>query len=62
MIDNQVLPKSKIDVIAKKVLNNCNFTHNKKEPKQKIMKGKGKMSITAGLTIEEFNKKFNIPK
>jgi hypothetical protein len=58
-IDNEAISKSKVDLIAKKILKNCNFSHNKKYA-ETLKKGSGKLMITSGLTLQEFSKKFNI--
>lgn len=59
-IDNQAIPKANVDIIAKKILRNCNFSHDKKY-KENLTRGNGKMMITSGLTVQEFSRKFKIP-
>ena len=60
-VDNKPIPKSQIDIIAKKILNNCNYYHEKKDKKDILKKKSGKMMITSGMTVEEFCKKFKVP-
>jgi len=55
--------KSQVDLISKKVLRKCNFTNSKSDFNNKTLKaGNGKLMITSGLTINDFSKKFNVPK
>lgn len=50
-------------MISKSVLKRCNFLHNKSDFNNKCLKsGQGKLMMTSGLTINDFAKKYNIPK
>lgn len=52
---------NQIDKIAEKILNKCNLTKEKSENNNKKLKsGEGKLMITNGLTIVEFEKKLRI--
>ncbi len=54
-----------MNVIAVKILNKCNLTKEKNENNNKKLKsGEGKLMITNGLSINEFEKKlgFKLPK
>lgn len=59
VIDNEEFPKDKIDLIAKKILRKCNYSHSK-NPKnnQSLKKGEGKLMITSGMTLNDFNTKY----
>lgn len=62
-IDNETYLKSQVDLISKKILKKCNFTNTKSDFNNKSLKaGTGKLMITSGLTVNDFTKKFNIPK
>jgi len=61
-INNQVIQKSQINEISKNVLTRCNYLNKKSEFNDKNLKAKdGKLMITSGLTVYEFNKKYNFP-
>lgn len=61
LVDNIPYSKNNIDKIAKQILKNCNFTHTKNKNNDTNLKvGNGKLMITSGLTVSEFNKRFNI--
>lgn len=62
-IDNEAIPKSKVDIIAKKVLSKCNFLNKKSPYNNNILQvGNGKLAMTCGMSISQFANKFNIPK
>lgn len=62
-IDNETYLKSQLDLISKKILKKCNFINSKSEFNNKNLKaGNGKLMITSGLTVNEFSKKYNMPK
>ena len=49
-----------MDVIAKLVLNNCNVVHEKSRYNNKAIKcGMGKLMITNGMTVKDFENKYN---
>ena len=62
LIGNQLLHKgTQFDIIAKKVLNMCNVYHNKsKHNNTKLKKRNGKLMMTNGLSVQQFEKKFNL--
>lgn len=61
IIDNEVIDKRKIDIIAKKILKKCNFVHSKSVYNDTCLKkGGGKMMITAGMTVNDFKTKFSL--
>lgn len=52
---------NQISVIANKILNKCNITKEKNENNNKKLKsGEGKLMITNGLSIKEFEKKLGL--
>lgn len=62
-IDDETFLKSQIDQISKKVLKKCHYLNAKSDFNNKALKsGSGKLMITSGLTINDFSKKFNVPK
>lgn len=59
MIGSESLSKSKINEIANKILNACNVYHSKNKNNKNCLKaGSGKLMITNGLTIKEFEDKY----
>ena len=64
IIDNKLYYKnSQFDQISQKVLEMCNIYSQKSKFNNTTHKSKGgKTMITKGLTIEEFEKKYNIPE
>ena len=61
MIDGKTYNTKQIDIIASKVLKNCNFNKNKNKNNNTIHKcGDGKLMITNGLSVVEFEKKFKL--
>lgn len=53
--------ENQIDVIALKILNKCNITKEKNENNNKRLKsGQGKLMITNGMSINEFERKIGI--
>lgn len=53
--------ENQIDVIASKILNKCNITKEKNENNNKRLKsGQGKLMITNGMSINEFERKIGI--
>ena len=62
-VGDETYLKSQFDLISKKVLKNCNYLHSKSDFNNKALKsGQGKLMMTSGLTINDFAKKFNVPK
>lgn len=63
VIDDESYLKSQLDLISRKVLKKCNFINCKSDFNNKKLKaGNGKLMITSGLTINDFSKKFNVPR
>ena len=61
MIDNEVISINQIDTITKKMLTKCGFLRKKSASNNtSLKKGNGKLMVTAGLTVEEFTKKYNV--
>lgn len=60
-VNNEAIPISQIDLIASKMLKNCNYIH-KKNPNSNtsLKKGDGKLMITSGMTLNEFVSKYNV--
>ena len=63
LIGNELLYKgNQMDIIANRVLNLCNFYNKKsKHNRGSLIKKNGKTMITGGLTVREFENKFNLP-
>ena len=61
LIDGELYYKdTQFDIIANKVLNNCNIYKQKSDRNNThIKKGDGKLMITHGLSVSEFEKKYN---
>ena len=52
---------TQFDVIANKVLNMCNVYHSKsKHNNTSLRLGEGKMMMTRGMTISQFEKKYKL--
>ena len=50
-----------MDVIANKVLNSCNIYKQKsKRNNTKLVKRSGKLMITHGLSVKDFEKKYHL--
>ncbi len=63
VIDNETYLKSQVDLISRKILRKCNYINSKSDFNNKNLKaGMGKLMITSGLTINDFSRKFNVPK
>lgn len=61
IIDNEEIDRKKIDVIAQKILKKCNVSHSKSKYNNTCLKkGEGKMMITAGMTLNNFNTKYSL--
>jgi hypothetical protein len=62
LIGNEIYYKnSQIDIIANKVLNSCNVYRQKSKHNDTNLKKKnGKLMITKGMTINQFEKKYNL--
>ena len=58
VLDGEFYKKSETDLIANKLLSKCNW--NEKRNKYKNQFGKGKLMFTGGLTLKEFETKYNI--
>ena len=63
LIGNELLYKgNQMDIIANRVLNLCNFYNKKSKHNNKsLIKKSGKTMITGGLTVKQFEEKFNVP-
>lgn len=62
LVDGEPVLKAKLDLISKKILKNCNYLHSKSKNNPATLKnGSGKSSITSGMTVNEFAKRFNLP-
>lgn len=60
-LGKKIIPKSNIDKIAKEVLNKCNVYHSKSNNNNTMLKSKkGKLMITKGLSVEDFEMKYNL--
>ena len=62
LIDGEIYYKdTQFDIIANKVLNNCKvYKHKSKNNDTNLKKGDGKLMITHGLSINQFEKKYNL--
>lgn len=61
VVDDQMILRSRVDLIASKVLTKCNVKHKKNKNNNKILKnGEGKLMMTNGMTINEFEQKYNL--
>lgn len=60
MIDKELFDKSRVDLIANKILKTCNYFHQKGKNVDVVAKKKGKTMITNGLTVDEFLKKHKL--
>jgi len=61
LIDKEEFSKTQTDKIARKVLTKCNFYHEKNQNNNKNLKtGEGKLSITNGLTLNQFVEKHKL--
>jgi hypothetical protein len=62
LIDGEILFKdSQFDIIASKVLNICHVNRKKSQyNNSNLKKKKGKLMITKGLSVDDFEKKYKI--
>lgn len=61
MIDNEIIAKSQIELIAKKILRKCNYSHSKSPSNNtSLKKGEGKLMITSGMTVNNFFHKYKL--
>ena len=62
LIGNEILYKgTQFNLIANRVLNLCNVYHKKdRHNNTSLKKGNGKMMFTQGLSVNDFEKKYNI--
>lgn len=62
VIDNEALNiKNQMNIIANKILKKCNVINYKNKNNNKaLISGDGKLMITNGMTLAEFEKKFNL--
>lgn len=61
IIDNEIIAKSQIELIAKKILKKCNYSHSKSPNNNtSLKKGEGKLMITSGMTVNNFFHKYNL--
>ncbi len=59
-IGSNFVEKERIDLISKHVLKTCNYFHPKnKNNNNSIKRGEGKLMITNGMTLSNFNKKYH---
>lgn len=50
-----------MDKIAQEVLNMCNFYHSKNKNNNTLLRaGDGKLMMTNGMTVAEFEKRYNL--
>ena len=63
LIGNELLYKgNQMDIIANRVLNLCNvYSKKSKHNKGSLIKKNGKTMITKGLTVKQFEEKYNVP-
>jgi hypothetical protein len=55
--------RSQVDVISKNVLKRCNYLKEKNPNSRGVLKaGTGKLMITNGMSLNDFTKKFGVPK
>ena len=62
LIGNEILYKgTQFNLIANRVLNLCNVYHKKdRHNNTSLKKGTGKMMFTQGLSVNDFEKKYNL--
>jgi len=60
MIDKELFDKSRVDLIANKILKTCNYFHLRSKNTNSVGSKKGKTMITNGLTVEDFLKKHKL--
>lgn len=59
-VDSEAISKDKLDLIAQKILKNCNYTTKKNQNNNTNLKIKsGKLMCTSGLSVNDFSKKHN---
>ena len=59
-IDNHLIPRDRLDLIASNVLSKCNVNHLKnKNNNTQLKHGEGKLMFTNGMSIKEFQKKYH---
>ncbi len=60
-VGDEFIEKKFIDQISKKVLKNCNFFHEKNNKNNSsLVVGNGKLSITGGMKLKDFVKKYKL--
>ena len=60
-MNNEIIPLSQIDLIANRILKNCNYVHCKNANNNRsLKKGDGKLMITSGMTINDFMRKYQL--
>jgi hypothetical protein len=60
-INGEEFSKAQINVISKKVLENCHYLHKKNKNNMTYLKsGNGKLSQTSGMTLNDFISKYNL--
>ncbi len=60
-VNNEIIPLSQIDLIANRILKNCNYVHCKNANNNRsLKKGDGKLMITSGMTINDFMRKYQL--
>ncbi len=60
-ISGETYFKSQLDIISQKILKQCNYTKEKNiNNKAQLKVGNGKLSVTGGMTVNEFKNKHNL--
>ena len=60
-VNDEAISLGQMELIALKVLKNCNYVHKKNVNNNKFLrKGDGMLMMTSGLSINEFTKKYNL--
>ena len=60
-VNDEAVSLGQMELIALKVLRNCNYMHKKNANNNKCLrKGEGMLMMTSGLSVNEFKKKYNL--
>lgn len=60
-VNDEAISLGQMDLIALKILRNCNYFHKKNmNNNTSLKKGDGKLMITSGMTVNEFTKKYKL--
>ena len=58
-VNDEAISLGQMDLIALKILRNCNYFHKKNvNNNTSLKKGDGKLMITSGMSVNEFTKKY----